>query len=136
MAELKACPQCGSPAVDYSSIIGSSANCRICGWSGTSTELYAVASKHAAQDFLEEEQTFHAMYSDLRVIFRDTAAVTTRFLSKWGFVRIQRRGTDIEIVDPKEVMRYLNAIFQAAFKAVLTVREELEQEANSGRRAS
>jgi len=68
------------------------------------------------------------MYNDFRGIFGSNAGVLARFLVKWGFVDSVQRNQKIEIVEPKRVLRYVNAIFQGAFLAVLSTREKYEKE--------
>lgn len=77
---------------------------------------------------MDGDQVFITMYQDFRKIFSANALPLTRFLVKWGFVSAVQRGMKVEIEHPELVVRYVNAIFQGAFRAVLATREALEKE--------
>ena len=123
---MYACAECGSPSVEFSSLVGGNAECKACEWRGTREGLVAIPVQRGG--LAGAEQTFLAMYNDFRAIFRDTATPLTQFLVKWGFVEAVQRGRKIQVVEPKKVVRYVNAIFQGALLAVLNTREKYAKE--------
>jgi len=123
---MYACAECGSPSVEFSPLVGGAASCKACDWSGQREGLVAIPVQRGG--LVGAEQTFLAMYNDFRSIFRANAAPLTQFLVKWGFVEAVQRGRKIQVVEPKKVVRYVNAIFQGALLAVLDTREKYEKE--------
>jgi hypothetical protein len=109
------CPQCNSPSVERSSLVGGAASCKTCGWQGKSEELAEVPFEH---DFSSPDQVaarFAAEFSGL--IAKNLAQPIGGMLLKWGFMTIEHM--------PQELGLYMRAIAAAAAKAVLETREGL-----------
>jgi len=125
------CSTCGSPSVEYSALVGGEASCKACGWSGSRDDLSGVPVQKGG--ILDEQQTLLAMYNDFRKIFSANAKEFAQFLVKWGFVDAAQSGGHVRIVEPKQVVRYINGIFFGAFKNVLETRAQYEKERVRGR---
>jgi hypothetical protein len=117
------CPQCGSPAVDVSSLAGATATCRVCAWTGPNEQLATHSFVH---NHLSKEQVTAAFTQDLKVIMaKDAGLVILRMLLKWGFM---------ESPDPKVLTKYLVACATAMGSAILETRERLEVERHAARK--
>lgn len=79
----------------------------------------------------EREQTIMAIRNDIRGVYGRAAQDFGRFLVKWGFVDAVKRGDQIEF-NKRQFSRYLTAMAQASFMAVLNERRKMEQERVSG----
>lgn len=124
MSDLKVCPSCGSPAVTYTVLLGSDAECRACTWHGKSTDLLTLPG---APDELARQRLVYKLAMELKAAYLESAAPFMRVLNRFGF-----------LTDPKdnkrsgaEGARYLQAMGSAAVGALLRVREELEKEARA-----
>lgn len=127
MSEMFVCSTCGSPSVEFSSLVGGAASCKACGWVGSREGLASIPVKQSG--LLDADQTFLAMYNDFRKIVRTMAPPLTHFLVQWGFVgAVQRRDGSVTITEPRTALRFVNAVFQGAFKSVLDTREAIEKE--------
>ena len=127
MSELYVCPQCGSAAVDYSSLSGGVASCRnrSCRWEGPKDDLLLVA----ASDDLPMEHTLVSLAQDIRsTLSGEVGVALLRFLVKWGFVEV-RKGAG---TDKKAVAGYLAAISVGVLNAVLKERSRQVTEAKNG----
>ena len=114
------CSACGSSSVEYGSLTGSSASCKACKWSGTTEQLMQHAFEH---EHGSDTQVLTSMMNDLRQLYAKNATELAIFLSKWGF---------IEGLNKKEIARYLAAISSASLRAVIKVRQGLEEERVDG----
>ncbi len=121
-SSIKICPQCGSSAVDFSSLHGGDASCRGCAWKGTSTDLFEVP---VPQDGVVWA---HTVFNEVRNLFSGELGIPyLKFLLRWGFIE----GDPAKIagtVDRKVFARYLAAIGRAVFVALLETRSALEVE--------
>jgi hypothetical protein len=112
----KFCGQCGSPAVDASTLEGGEASCRACGWKGKSDELLLHPFQH---DFLSNEQMLASFTGEVKGLF--TPAFTQSFLRllvKWGF---------ISELNPKIAARYLGNACRAVVMSIVQTRESFEK---------
>ena len=124
MAEVvRQCPTCGSPAVDFSSLVDGAASCRVCGWKGTNDELLSTPFEHLLGT--SEGIGFELMNDTRRLLSSPVfLGELGGFLNRWGFINVN---------DPhKKVVRattkYVAAIARAVLTAVIQTREELEKE--------
>jgi|HigsolmetaAR201D_1030396.scaffolds.fasta_scaffold31107_2 hypothetical protein len=110
------CPECGSPAIERSALVGGAASCKTCSWQGKNEDLHEVPFEH---DFPSPEaiaERFAAEFSGL--IAKNLAQPIGSMLLKWGFMTMERM--------PQELGLYMRAIATASAKAVLEVRQGLE----------
>lgn len=77
------CPECGSPSVDFSELIGGTASCRACSWKGSKMDLAVAPIKH---DFMSQEQMVRELFNDVRKALGENSIPIARMLVKWGFV--------------------------------------------------
>ncbi len=126
---VRFCPQCGSPSVDFSQLVGSVAQCRACDWQGRSDSLLIVPLKH---DFVNGEEALVRMMGDLRSLLAGEVGVPyLRFLLKWGFVKADQQNI-AGTLDRKMFSRYLAVIGQAIIKALLEERVKIDLEEHNG----
>lgn len=111
------CTQCGSPSVERSPLVGGSAKCLSCGWSGKNEELHAVEFEH---DFSSPEQIMQVFVADFSgVIAKNLAAPLGATLLKWGFIERHNLGQELGV--------YMRAIATAAAHAVFATRKGLAE---------
>jgi len=113
------CPQCGSPALDFSILVGGEASCRSCDWEGTKGQLACSPIKH---HFSSPEDMVVAITTDLRntLTSNEFAVHLGRFLLKWGFIE--------HPINRDELVRYIKASVKAIFEAITQTREEIIKE--------
>lgn len=114
------CPDCGSPSVSYSPLVGSKASCEACGWSGTSSELLAHAFEH---DHGTDTDVAIAFTNDVRRAYGQAAGSFAEVLLKWGF---------FDGKNTKMLARYVAAMALASVQALLNTRKEIEKEKARG----
>ncbi len=121
-----ACPECGSPLVDFSVLEGGTASCKACGWKGNKSGLLAMPFVNR---FGTEEELFQAIRSEWRGIFGKFSTELGRFLVRWGFVIVNPND---EAGTRKMLARYLTAMASLALVAVVEERQKPEQERVGG----
>lgn len=121
---LYTCPDCGSPAVDFSILSGGNGTCSACGWVGRKEDMLVVPLLHREGD---KEATIMAIRNDVRQVYGRAAQDFGRFLVKWGFVDAVQRGGKIEL-NKAQFARFITAMAQASFMAVLNERRKMEEE--------
>lgn len=126
---LYVCPMCGSASVEFSELVGGAAECKACSWKGMRDDLFGVP---VALDVASAE-VFMSMRNDLRRLHAESAKQYVRFLVKWGLVDAVRDERQIRITDKTQVVRYMNAIASATFKAVLEEHQQMEKERVRGK---
>lgn len=115
----KFCGQCGSPAVDASTLEGGEASCRACGWKGKSDALLLHPFQH---DFLSNEQMLSTFTRDVKGLFtQEFTQSFLRMLLKWGFL-----GT----AEPKIAAKFLGNACRAIVLSVIETREIIAKETN------
>jgi hypothetical protein len=114
------CPTCASTFVDCSGAAAGPAQCEVCGWTGTTTEL--VTSLPGGDEAAHE--LFRGFVLDLRALLaRDFGVALGRLLVTWGFLD--------EPAAPRALARYLGRIAQAIAMAVVHERLASERGARS-----
>lgn len=118
ITEAYFCPKCGSPGVDCSALIGGQASCRMCDWSGPTTDL----TNHVfRQENGSEDQIARMFLTEIKnLVGSDFAVPMGKFLLKWGFLD--------QPVSAGDLARYLTSVARAVANAVLVERQELEKE--------
>lgn len=117
---VRFCPQCGSAGVDFSVLVGSTAECRGCKWSGSNEELLVVPIQH---DFaFGSASILTEMMNDVRRLLSNELGLPyLRFMLKWGF--LEGNIEDLSrTLDRKKFARYLAAIGHAVLMAVISER--------------
>jgi DNA-directed RNA polymerase subunit RPC12/RpoP len=117
-----ACPDCGSPLVDYSVLEGGEASCRACSWKGMKSDLLAVPF---VNKFGTQEEVLQAIRSEWRGIFGKFGTELGRFLVRWGFMAVD---TTNPAATKAALTRYLTAMASASLVAVMQEREKQEKE--------
>ena len=110
------CTQCGSPSVEFSSLAGGHATCKACGWSGPREKLAAHAFSH---EHGTDVQALVSCLNDLRSTLAQSGKELAVYLRKWGFW---------DGSDPKSLAKFLNAMAQASFKALVEEKQQAEKE--------
>jgi len=125
--KVRLCPDCGSPAVDFSPIEGGKSACRVCEWKGEQGELLVMPFDHI---YGTDEGVGMALHNEMRTLFSNPifAIDVIRFLVRWGFVDKDKEG----MADRKSATRYIAALARGAFTAVLREREKIEVEKGNG----
>lgn len=106
------CPDCGSPAVDASSLVGGVATCRTCKWEGVREDLLV---HQAATDFTSREAVFTEFFRAINLLLAPHAVEYARFLVRWGFLPA--------VPTPEQLQRYLVAIAKGIAVGVVKERE-------------
>ena len=110
------CPGCGGSAVNRSALVGGTANCETCKWSGKNEDLRAVSFEH---DFSSPEQVMHVFASEFKgVVASSLARPFGALLLKWGFIQ---RETLMEALPV-----YLTSAVGAMVKSVFDTRQRIE----------
>lgn len=120
---LYVCPDCGSPSLEYSSLVGGSASCTACGFAGSKDKLLVIPG-----ELRGKEETFAAMRNDLRQTFGRAASDFGRFLIKWGFLDAKQTRDGIKVDNPRQLARYMTVIAKETFIAVINERKKIEEE--------
>lgn len=121
---VKLCPQCGSPAVDYSTLAHGAANCRGCRWKGKVEDLLAIPGSAEVND----QATIVGMLNDVRsVLSGELGLPYLKFLMKWGFITGDPKNP-VATVDRKAFARYMAAIGRALVTAMIEERSRAEVE--------
>jgi hypothetical protein len=121
-AEIKLCPQCGSPGVNYSVLDGGAADCRGCRWRGNTTELLNLPGSAEVND----EGVLFRMLNDVRGLLSGELGLPyLRFLMKWGFLEGDANNP-ARTVDRKQFARYIAAIGRAVLIAAIEERSRME----------
>lgn len=124
-SDIYMCAHCGSVSVELPTFAGGIAKCKGCGWEGSSQELAVQSFQHAHGS---DEEVWTKFLREFRLILaREFSRPLTKLLYRWGFVGTAERNGEA-VVDPKQVSRYLTAIFLAAARAIVDTREALEKE--------
>jgi len=119
------CPECGSPSIERSALMGGGASCRACSWTGLADKLAAVP---VTSQVGGDADLLTSMISDLRaLIASDIGVVLVRFLNKWGFLT----GRDQQTMG-KQAGRYMSAAARAIMTSVLEERDKMEVERARG----
>lgn len=121
------CPDCGSPAVEFSELAGGTAKCKACKWSGSREQLLGTPFQHALGS---REGIGFELHNDLRRLFSTPVFVVQLggFLNRWGFINLQ----DDKSVVTRATTRYVAAIARAVLTAIIEEREKIEKEKNDG----
>lgn len=117
------CPECASPSLSFSELVGGDASCRVCNWKGLRTDLL---EKPFQQDVGNPEQLVASFERDLRVhLAKDIGIALAKLLDRWGFLYGD--------ADNQKVLlgRYLRRMARATVLAILEERALIEKE--SGR---
>lgn len=110
------CPKCQQPTVDASPLVGGSAKCRTCGWSGQQVELLCRDVEGPPP-----EELVKAFSNDLKLLIAENVAIPlARFLQKWGFL------TAPTATQKDQMMRYMSA---ATFAVAMALLEQRDKEA-------
>jgi len=115
------CPECTSPAVDTSPLVGGSAKCRKCGWTGTHLDLLTREVSGPGPEAL-----IAAFSNDLKLLLaRNVVLPLGQLLQKWGFLSFKDP-------DAQQVFaRYMNAVTVALVRAIFEQRDKEAGEASS-----
>jgi len=110
------CPNCGSAAVNRSFLVGGSAKCDACSWTGVNEELLSVKFEHP---FNSPEQVMDAFASEFKLMLgKHLAKPFGQMLLKWGFLD----SNNIADLLPK----YLTNAAVAMVKSVIETRKNIE----------
>lgn len=109
------CPECSSPTVDVSAIIGGEAKCRACGWKGSADSLLFVPL-----NMKDETMVLRLLTDDIRTLFYKHATPFAEFFIKWGFLSRTRIQEDLP--------RYMKGVAISFCSTVLRIRSELAVE--------
>lgn len=122
MSEVRMCPTCGSPGVDFSTLVGGAADCRGCGWKGTTTDLLVVPSSVEGVD----EKAMSGMINEVRILLSGELGLPyLRFLLKWGFLAGDLKNP-VGTIDRKKFARYCAAIARGILTALYEERAKQE----------
>lgn len=122
--DLRMCPQCGSCAVDFSELVGGTARCRGCRWSGSPEDLLTIPAGVGAVG----EDAVRSMINELRNHLSGSFGLLwLKFLTKWGFVSGDMNDP-VGTVDRKVFARYLSVICRSTLAAILAERNSIEAE--------
>lgn len=78
------CPECGNSALEVSALVGGSAKCLSCDWSGKTSDLLVHKFSH---EMGSADQMIELYARDVAgVLIRESAVGLGRVLSKWGFL--------------------------------------------------
>ena len=122
------CPGCGSPAVEFSNLVGGSARCNACRWEGVREDLLGTPFEHVLGT---PEGIGFELLNDTRRLLSSPLFLGELggFLSRWGFIDLSLP----KAVLVKTVTRYVSAIARAVLTAVIQERETIEKERANGR---
>lgn len=122
MSEVRMCPQCGSPGVDFATLIGGQAACRGCSWKGITTDLLVVPSSVDGID----ERAMSGMINEVRQLLSGPLGLPyLRFLLKWGFLAGDL-ANPAATIDRKKYARYCAAIARGILTALYEERSKQE----------
>lgn len=124
-ADIYLCAQCGSLSLELPALIDGIAKCKGCGWEGPTRELVVQSFQHTHGGDEELIRTFMREYRLL--LAKELSAPLAKMLYRWGFIGEAERDGE-KVVDPKQLSRYLTAIFQSSTKSIIETREVLEKE--------
>lgn len=120
-SETYFCPTCGGSDVEVPALVGATASCRSCGWTGTAKDMAVYQFEH---DLGSNEEVLRAFFHDVRTIFAKGAGVqVAALLVKWGFM---------DTADPKTLARYLSAGAKSFVQGLIDERRQLEKERTHG----
>jgi hypothetical protein len=123
------CPDCGSTLVEFSGLVGGTADCKVCPWRGTREKLVAVPFTNE----LGDEQTILAIRGDIRAIVKDAAPSILQVLVRWGFVEAtQSKSGQVSVKNKQMVVRYMNAVAHHVFLGIIEERKKIEVERVTG----
>ncbi len=125
---LRLCPDCGSPSVDYSTLEGGEAACKVCTWAGRKDSLLVVP---VPQGIGSDGATLVSMYNSWRVLFRAFAKDIAQFLLEWGFLTAKEEQGKLSL-NPKDLARYVATAASASLTAIVEERQKIEQEKTDG----
>lgn len=111
------CPDCGSPSVNHSVLIGGTASCNACGWKGSAEQLTAYSFEH---DLGDAEQVLQLFARDMRKFVAQNARPLADILRKWGFLK--------EPIQREDFMKQLTAMTVALTKSAIEYRAAQEQQ--------
>lgn len=110
------CPQCGAASVDRS-LLGGTASCKVCDWSGPEHELAAMPFEHG---YGNDQELARAFFLDVRKLLGERFALEVgRMLMRWGF---------LPVAEPRLLARYLSAAARAIVQSIFEERTKLEKE--------
>jgi hypothetical protein len=117
------CPQCGSPAVEFSELVGGEATCNACTWVGKKEDLLGTPFDHILGT---REGIGFELFNDTRRLLSSPVFIGELggFLSRWGFIDLEEEKS----VVVKKTTRYVAAIARAVLTAVIQEREKIEKE--------
>lgn len=122
------CPECGGADVSFGGLVGSTAECGTCKWSGPREKLLAHAFNHQRGSDAELTQDF---LNDMRKVYAASSKLFGEVLIKWGFVTVEQTKGGAQ-VNTRQLSRYIAAMALASFKALIDERRKMEQERVSG----
>lgn len=124
------CPQCGSPAVEFSELVGGAAMCKACKWAGKKEDLLGTPFDHLLGT---REGIGFELFNDTRRMLSSPVFLGELggFLSRWGFIDLS--GEKKKVV--RETTRYVAAIARAVLTALIEEREKIEKERHERQRA-
>lgn len=118
------CPECGSPAVEFSELAGGSASCSPCKWTGKKDDLLGTPFEHILGS---REGVGFELVNDLRRVISTSPGFLANlggFLNRWGFVDLDNPGPEVT----KSMVRYMAVIARAVLKAIIEERKKIEEE--------
>lgn len=113
------CHECGSPSVTYSPF-GGAAECRVCGWTGSTEKLLEHKFSHERGS---DTEILYDLSNDIRKAYGLSAKAFGDVLIKWGFFD----GKNV-----KQLSRYMVAMATASVQALLKTRADIEKERGDG----
>ena len=124
---IRCCPQCGSPAVDYSLLTGGQASCRGCFWGGKAEDLLNISAAG-----LDSTGRTIELMNDLRSLMsRNMGQPLLTFLIKWGFLDVNPNDI-IGTLDRRIFSKYLAAIAAGVLKAIIETKAATVEGVNHG----
>lgn len=109
------CMQCGSPAIERSPLVGGTAKCLGCGWTGKNEDLHSVDFETG---FASPEAVVQRFASEISgIVAKGLAKDIGGLLLKWGFVEEKMLKVELPI--------YVKAVAVATVQAVISTRQGL-----------
>jgi len=114
------CPECGSPYVEYSSLAGGDAKCKVCEWTGKREGLLVVPF---SDSLVTPDAAVKQFAHDLKMLMaRDMGTKIIGILVKWGFLQLESDAYK------RNAVKYVANIGKAMALSILKTRAEIEIE--------